>query len=117
MTNRAFNIPRSKDPSKVNKILDAIDIAAKYFVYKLYDATRRDRVQWIPLKGIDKSQATIERAVQRGWAVLQHRTGASLRLSEAVDFSLAPSSGTRSRRSFRCGRRLDRALESGSGCA
>jgi hypothetical protein len=49
MANRTFNIPRRKDPSKVTKILDAIDIAAKYFVYKLYDATRRDPIQWVPL--------------------------------------------------------------------
>jgi|HubBroStandDraft_6_1064221.scaffolds.fasta_scaffold324357_2 hypothetical protein len=84
MANRTFNIPRNKDASKVTKILDAIDVAAKYFVYKLYDATRRDRIQWVPLKGIDETQATIERAVEPGWAVLQHRTGASLRQSEAA---------------------------------
>jgi hypothetical protein len=84
MANRSFNIPRSKDPFRVSKILGAIDIAAKYFVYKLYDATRRDRVQWVPLKGIDESQVTIERAVERGWAVLQRRPGGSLRQSEAA---------------------------------
>ena len=63
------------------KILDAIDVSAKYFVYKLYDAIRRDRIQWVPLKGIDESQATIERAAERGWVVLQRRTEASLRQS------------------------------------
>jgi hypothetical protein len=36
------------------------------------------------VKGIDESQATIERAVELGWAVLQRRTGASLRQSEAA---------------------------------
>ena len=45
MANRSFNIPRSKDPFRVSKILGAIDIAAKYFVYKLYDATRRVSIQ------------------------------------------------------------------------
>jgi hypothetical protein len=30
-----FNIPRSKSAYKVIKTLDAIDVAAKYFVYKL----------------------------------------------------------------------------------
>jgi hypothetical protein len=84
MANRTFNIPRRKDPSKVTKILDAIDIAAKYFVYKLYDATRRDPIQWVPLKGIDESQAAIERAVERGWAVLQRQQGASLCQSDAA---------------------------------
>ena len=84
MANRIFNIPRSKDASKVSKILDAIDIAAKYFVYKLYDATRRDGTPWVPLQGIDESQATIERAVKRGWAVLQRPPGAGLRQSETA---------------------------------
>jgi hypothetical protein len=84
MANRTFNIPRRKDSSKVIKILDAIDVAAKYFTYKIYDATRRDRIQWVPLRGIDESQATIERAVERGWAVLQRQPGASLRQSEAA---------------------------------
>jgi hypothetical protein len=78
-----FNMPRPKRPPKVIKTLDAIDVAAKYFVYKLYDATRRDRIQWVPLKGIDESQVTIERAVQRGWAVLQRQPGAKFRQSQA----------------------------------
>jgi hypothetical protein len=78
-----FNMPRAKRQSKVIKTLDAIDVAAKYFVYKLYDATRRDRIQWVPLKEIGESQVTIERAVQRGWAVLQRRPRASLRQSQA----------------------------------
>ena len=71
-------------PSKANKILSAIDIAAKYFVYKLYDATRRDQIQWVPLKEIDESPATVERAVGLGWAVLQRRPGARLRQGEAA---------------------------------
>jgi hypothetical protein len=68
----------------VAKILDAIDVAAKYFIYKLYDATRRDRIKWVPLSGIDESQATIERAVERGWAILQRQPGGSPRQSEAA---------------------------------
>jgi hypothetical protein len=79
-----FGIPRRKPTSKVIKTLDAIDVAAKYFVYKLYDTTRRDETQWVPLKEIDESQATVERAVELGWAVLQRQTGASLRQSEAA---------------------------------
>jgi hypothetical protein len=81
MANRTFNIPRSKDQSKANKILDAIDVAAKYFVYKVYDATRRDRIQWVSLKGIDESQAALERAVKRGW-IVQRQSGP--RQSEAA---------------------------------
>jgi hypothetical protein len=35
MASRTFNSPRSKAPSKITNILDAIAVAAKYFVYKL----------------------------------------------------------------------------------
>ena len=66
-----FNIPRSNPASKAIKTLDAIDVAARYFVYKLYDATRREPMQWVALKGIDEASATIARAVERGWVVLQ----------------------------------------------
>jgi hypothetical protein len=65
MTNRAFNIPRSKDPSKVNKILDAIDIAAKYFVYKLYDAARRDRPVAFNLGHKEQEKARASAAVAK----------------------------------------------------
>jgi hypothetical protein len=83
-TGTPFNAPAAKGRPKAIKIRDGTDVAARYFVYKLYDATRRDRTQWVPVKGIDESQATIERAVELGWAVLQRRTGASLRQSEAA---------------------------------
>ena len=39
MANRTFNIPKSK--GKAFKTIDAIDVAARYFVYKLYEATGR----------------------------------------------------------------------------
>jgi hypothetical protein len=66
-----FNIPRSKPSSKVIKTLDAIDVAAKYFVYKLYEATGRQPMQWAPLHGLGESRPTISRAVERGWVILQ----------------------------------------------
>ena len=44
----------------MTKILDAIDVAAKYFVYKLYDATRRDRIQRVPLKGIRQIPGNVD---------------------------------------------------------
>jgi hypothetical protein len=37
MANRTFNVPKSK--GKSFKTIDAIDVAARYFVYKLYEAT------------------------------------------------------------------------------
>jgi hypothetical protein len=83
MASKPFSPFASTAKPKPVKTRNARDVAARYFVYKLYDATRRDQMQWVPLKGIDESQATIERAVQLGWAVLQRRPSVSLRQSEA----------------------------------
>jgi hypothetical protein len=69
MVSKTFNIFASKAPPKATR--DALDVAARYFVYKLYDATRREPMQWVALKGIDEAPATIARAVERGWVVLQ----------------------------------------------
>jgi hypothetical protein len=84
MALRRFSPFASGAKPKGIKTRDALDVAARYFVYKLHDATRRDRIQWVPLKGIDETQATIERAVERGWAVLQRQPGGSPRQSEAA---------------------------------
>ena len=84
MANKRFSPFASAVKPKVVKTRDALDVAARYFVYKLYDATRRDQMQWVPLKGIDESQATIERAVERGWAVLRRRPAAGPRQREAA---------------------------------
>jgi hypothetical protein len=78
MTSRTFNITRSKDPSRVTKILDAIDVAAKYFVYKLYDATRGQPTVWAAVKGMDESRKTMARAVELGWVVLEEVRGKPL---------------------------------------
>jgi hypothetical protein len=69
MVSKTFNVFTSKGPPKATR--DALDVAARYFVYKLYDATRREPMQWVALKGIDEASATIARAVERGWVVLQ----------------------------------------------
>jgi hypothetical protein len=84
MAIRRFSPFASTAKPKGIKTRDALDVAARYFVYKLYDATRRDRIKWVPLSGIDESQATIERAVERGWAILQRQPGGSPRQSEAA---------------------------------
>jgi type II secretory pathway component PulK len=76
MVSRTFNIFAPKAPPKAAR--DALDVAARYFVYKLYDATRREPMQWVALKGIDEASATIARAAKRGWVVLQGVGGKSL---------------------------------------
>jgi hypothetical protein len=39
MSFRPFTIPKSKSTPKRVKIADTIEVAARYFVYKLYEAT------------------------------------------------------------------------------
>jgi hypothetical protein len=48
---------------------DGIDVAARHFVYKLYDTA--DGHQWSVLHGMRESAATVSRAVERGWVILQ----------------------------------------------
>jgi hypothetical protein len=77
MANRTFNIPKSK--GKSFKTIGAIDVAARYFVYKQYEATGRRPMQWealhvmqwAALHGLGESAATISRAVELGWVILQ----------------------------------------------
>jgi hypothetical protein len=66
-----FNAPTAKGPLKVIKIRDGTEVAARYFVYKLYEATGGQPMQWQILHGMGESAATISRAVERGWVVLQ----------------------------------------------
>ena len=74
----SFHRPHTKGRSKVIKTLDAIDVAAKYFVYKLYEATGRQPMQWATLHGLGESLTTISRAVERGWVVFQDVRGKPL---------------------------------------
>ena len=56
--------------------LNAIDVAARYFVYKLYEATDGQPMQWATLRGMDESRATVARAIERGWVIFQPRIAA-----------------------------------------
>ena len=69
MASRTFIIPTAK--SKVLRPRDETDVAARYFVYKLYEATDGQPMRWHVLHGMGESAATISRAVERGWIVLQ----------------------------------------------
>ena len=67
-----FNAPASaKGRAKVIKIRDGTEVAARHFVYKLYDTTDGQPMQWRVLHGMGESAATISRAVERGWVILQ----------------------------------------------
>lgn len=70
-TGTPFNAPIANGRSRVIKIRDGTDVAARYFVYKLYDATGGQPMQWHVLHGMGESAAAISRAVERGWVTLQ----------------------------------------------
>ena len=53
-------------------------MAARYFVYKLYEATDGRWMQWQVLHGMGESAATISRAVEHGWVILQDVRGKPL---------------------------------------
>jgi hypothetical protein len=76
MANRTFNIPKSK--GKSFKTIDAIDVAARYLVYKLYEATDGQPMRRATLRGIGELRATVERAVERGWVILEGTSGKPL---------------------------------------
>jgi hypothetical protein len=69
MAFRPFTIPAAK--GKSFKTIGAIDVAARYFVYKLYEATDRRPNEWASLSGIGELRVTVERAVERGWVILE----------------------------------------------
>jgi hypothetical protein len=67
-----FNAPVSAERQlKAIKIRDGTEVAARHFVYKLYDTTGGQPMQWRVLHGMGESAATISRAVERGWVILQ----------------------------------------------
>ena len=57
----------------MKKTADALDIAARYFAYKLYvpgkAVTEPD--SWQPLRTLGETAATVGRAVDRGWVALR----------------------------------------------
>jgi hypothetical protein len=84
MANRTFNIPKSKSTPTRVKIADTIDVAARYFVYKLYEATDGQPKVWGTLRGMGELRATIARAVERGWVILEGASGKPLERKAAL---------------------------------
>lgn len=50
-----------------------MDVAARHFVYKLYDASRGNTVSspWQSVRLLGEAAATLGRAVERGWVVVR----------------------------------------------
>jgi len=78
MAIRGFSPFASTAKPKVVRTRDALDVAARYFVYKLYEATDGRPMQWQLLLGLGESAATISRAVEHGWVILQGVRGKPL---------------------------------------
>ena len=69
MPNKPFFSPTTK--SKPRRTGEAVDVAARYFVYELYDATSGQAGAWKVLREKGQVQATVARAVERGWAIVR----------------------------------------------
>jgi hypothetical protein len=78
MTIRTFHFHSAPMGKPKVMTLNAIDVAARYLVYKLYEATGGQPMQWQLLHGMGESAATISRAVERGWIILQDLKGKPL---------------------------------------
>ena len=57
--------------TKPRRTGEAVDVAARYFVYELYDATSGHAGEWKVLCEKRQVQAIVARAVERGWAVVR----------------------------------------------
>ena len=76
-----FKIRSTNDKSRVIT-RDGVDVAARYFVYKLYEATDGRPMEWQVLRGMGELRETVLRAVERGWVTLRdgepHQRSAAL---------------------------------------
>ena len=51
---------------------EALDVAARHFIYKLYDASRGSTVlSWQAVHLLGEVATTVSRAVDRGWVVVR----------------------------------------------
>ena len=63
-------VPRAKRQSP-SKTSEAIDITARFFVYKLFDATGGNMALWHPVRMLREPAETVSRAAERGWVVVR----------------------------------------------
>jgi hypothetical protein len=84
MASKTFNPFASTTKLKAVRTRDALDVAARYFVYKLYEATDGQPMQWGTLRGMGELAATVARAVERGWIILEGTSGKPLERKAAL---------------------------------
>ena len=61
----------SSNRPKPRRTGEAVDVAARYLVYEIYDATSGHAGEWKALRNNAEVQATVTRAVERGWAIVR----------------------------------------------
>jgi hypothetical protein len=66
---KPFFIPKAK--SKPPRTSEPVDIAARYFVYKLFHASEGNPASWQPVRIFREAAATISRAAERGWVIIR----------------------------------------------
>jgi hypothetical protein len=81
MSTKPFFIAKAK--SKPLKTAQAIDVAARYFIYKLYEATNGQKGAWQVLREIKEAPATVARAVERGWVIVRYVDSGKSRVQRA----------------------------------
>ena len=65
--------------NKPSKTIEAADVAARYFVYKLYDAAGGHPELWHPIRGFRETVA-----VERGWVVVRDEGAGRVKQTCAV---------------------------------
>ena len=52
---------------------EGLDVAARFLLYKLYDATKATRTapSWQSIRSLGEAAATVSRAVERGWVIIR----------------------------------------------
>ena len=69
MVSKTF--PKASAGPKARKAADTEDIAGRYLVYKLYDATRDQSGTWQELPSLGEFKAIVDRTVERGWVTVR----------------------------------------------
>jgi hypothetical protein len=80
--------PHVSDKVKPSRPTAAVDVAARYLVYKIFDAISGTPETWRPLRDIDEKAETLARAVARGWVVVldhQREYGPAVRVVALTD--------------------------------
>jgi hypothetical protein len=77
-------IPPSNKPAKTSEVLD---VAARYLLYKLYDASRGTSTapSWHSVRSLGEAAATVGRAVERGWVVIRDEGNKGNAKAKAAD--------------------------------